>query len=143
MHEEYVAGNKVLAAAAEQKIATSSAEMEKASAKRAEAAERASRLRKGEDIPGGLRRFTRNDFEKMLREAGFSPKLLRRARQVNEISEVFGFEFLLEQILLAQERAECATTRRLHRGVETINALSPAELDALGAALAEGGDAEP
>src|SRR6516162_258794 len=78
MHEEQVGGQKELMAAAERAIAGGSEAMNKAAAQIADAKDRAERLRKGEDVPGGLAKpLTLEDFFK----AGFTKEQLRDCEQ--------------------------------------------------------------
>ena len=76
--------HKILIASAEKKIAGYTAGSAQA-AERADAAkDRLARIDRGETVPGGL--VKRLDFEKLMREAGIAPALLKRAELLGSLT---------------------------------------------------------
>jgi hypothetical protein len=114
MHEEKVGGQKELIAATERAIAGGSELMTKAAAQIADAKDRAKRLRKGEDVPGGLAKpLTLEDFFK----AGLTKEELRRCEQMHAVCEALGFETVLKLLHTERDQAEWRALRALHRRV--------------------------
>jgi hypothetical protein len=114
VHEEQVGGQKELMAEAERAIAGGSELMTKPAAQIADAKDRAERLRKGEDVPGGLAKpFTLEDFFK----AGFTKEELRRCDQMRDVCEALGFEAVVKLLIAERDRAELRALRALHRAV--------------------------
>lgn len=119
MHAETVEGHKGLAITAERKIAEGQAEAVKAASHRDAAKERRERLQRGEDVPGGLGKpLTREDAERILREAGLTASDIRDCVRTHEVSEAFGFETLMKAIHDARDRSERNVVRRLHRLID-------------------------
>jgi hypothetical protein len=115
MHAGTVEGHKGLAAKAEHTAAEGEAEMAKAASHREAARERRERLERGEDMPGGLDKpLTREDLERILRDAGWTTSDIRRSIDISKLSDV-EFDAMLEQIHAARERAEKSATRRVLR----------------------------
>jgi hypothetical protein len=97
MHAETVEGHKGLAITAERKIAEGQAEAVKAASHRDAAKERRERLQRGEDVPGGLGKpLTREDAERILREAGLTASDIRDCVRTHEVSEAFGCKIFTE-----------------------------------------------
>jgi hypothetical protein len=83
MHEGTAEGRKVLVATVERTIATSQAAAAEAADKAAQAKDRAERLKKGEDVPGGVDKpLTRADF---LKAGGFTAADLRHLEFVGSV----------------------------------------------------------
>jgi len=75
MNQSTVEEHKALAATVEHAIASGQAGAANAAAKTAIAKERVARIRKGEDVPGGLgKRFTSEDAIKILRANRLQPE---------------------------------------------------------------------
>src|SRR5258708_36706053 len=85
MNQEKVDGTKALVAAAQGAIATGEAEASKAAVSLARAKDRAERIRRGEDVQGGLGGPV--DFETMLRKAGLTATDIQHARNVAELTD--------------------------------------------------------
>ena len=116
MNQATAEGQRGLAAAAGGAAAGCEAEAAKADANAAVAKERVERLKKGEDVPGGLGRpFTREDCERILRDAGFTTSDFRNLEIVHEVSELGGFEEMLKETHKMVERAERAASRAVLR----------------------------
>ena len=91
----------------ERKVAEGEAEMAKAASHRDAAKERRERLQRGEDVPGGLGKpLTREDAERIMREAGMTTSDIQHCVQVHDVSEAIGFETLMKAIHDATHRAE-------------------------------------
>jgi hypothetical protein len=116
MHAEAAEGNKQLAVSAERKAAEAQAGAEAACAKAEAAKDRAERLKRGETVSGGLgKKPTREDFERILRDAGWTTKDIKNAETVARLSELGGFEELLDEIGERQKRTERAAARAVLR----------------------------
>jgi hypothetical protein len=109
MQAERAEGNRQLAATAERTAAEAQAEADKARAEAEAAADRLDRLKRGEAVAGGLGEPV--DIERVLREAGWTARDFNRARQTHAISELGGFEELLEEINKRHRWAEDAARR--------------------------------
>jgi hypothetical protein len=119
MHAGTVEGHKGLATTAERKVAEGEAEMAKAASHRDAAKERRERLQRGEDVPGGLGKpLTREDAERIMREAGMTTSDIQHCVQVHDVSEAIGFETLMKAIHDATHRAERNIVRGFHRLID-------------------------
>ena len=119
MNAETVEGHKGLVAQAERKIADGQSATANAAANAAIAKERIERLKRGENVEGGLGKpLSWEDCERIMREAGLTAADMRYAMQVNAVSDAFGFETMLEAILDAKQRAERSVVHRLHRRIK-------------------------
>jgi hypothetical protein len=115
MHAGTVEEHKGLGTTVERRVAAGEAEMAKAAGHRDAAKERRERLQRGEDVPGGLGKpMTSEDFEQILREAGWSASDIQRSVDISKLSDV-EFEEMLREIHVATERAGKAATRRVLR----------------------------
>ena len=81
------------------------------------AKDRRERLERGEDVPGGFGKpFTREDAERILREAGID---FQHCSDVAELSKLMGFAPLCDELFAvgdgARARAEKAVIRALLR----------------------------
>jgi hypothetical protein len=113
MHEAHVEDHKSLGAVTERAIASSKAGAAEASTKAAAAKERADRIRRGEDVPGGLGKpLTREDFDRILRKEGGDPEHCTR---LADVCKELGFETVFNMIYARKDRAERAIIRSLHR----------------------------
>ena len=117
MHAGSVEGHKALATTVERAIAVERAGMADTAAKREAAKERRERLERGEDVPGGFGKpFTREDMERILREAGIDPQ---HCSDVDELSSLIGFDAMCETLhpagFAAMKRAQRTIIRRLLR----------------------------
>jgi hypothetical protein len=111
MHAGMVEDHKGLAATAERKIAEGQAEMAKVAAGRDAAKERRERLERGEDVPGGLGKpLTREDAERILRDAGWSKSDIRQCVEMAGLPES-AFKAMVQDAIEAQEKAAKAATR--------------------------------
>jgi hypothetical protein len=100
--------HKSLIVSAEKKIAGYTAGSAEA-AKRADAAkERLERIRRGESVPGGLEK--RADFERLMKEAGITPSLLKRMKLLGTLTAE-EFESFLEKIHVGFEAMDKAMDR--------------------------------
>ena len=116
-NEETAAGHKALAATAEQVAANQQAKAADAAAKAAAAKERAERIRRGDDVPGGIGKpFTREDAERILRNEGIDPKECVR---FSEVCDAFGFDEVGKILTTERDRAERAAVRALHRRINS------------------------
>jgi hypothetical protein len=88
MHAETVEGQRGLAASVERRVAEGKAEMAKAASHRDAARKRRERLQRGEDVPGGLGKpHTREDFERILREVGWTASDIQRSIDINKLQQ--------------------------------------------------------
>jgi hypothetical protein len=117
MNQATAEDHKKLSAKAEQAAANLQAAAADADAKAAAAKERAERIKRGEDVAGGLGKpLTYEDYARICREAGIDPDHCVR---VYEVSKALGRETVLETIMAEKERAERAAVRALHRRIDT------------------------
>jgi len=86
--------HKSLIASAEKKIAEQTASAAEAAERAAVAKDRLERIKRGETVPGGLGK--RLDFEKLMREAGITPSLLKRMKLLGSLTDE-EFESFLEK----------------------------------------------
>jgi hypothetical protein len=116
MQAEQAEGNKRLAAQAERAAAKADTEALKARTRAEAAKDGAERLKRGEAVSGGLgRQLTLEDMERICRDAGWTTKDIERAHMVAELSELGGFEELLDEVQKRHRRAEFATVRAVLR----------------------------
>jgi hypothetical protein len=111
--------HKGLAATVAQAIASNQNAAADAAAKATAAKDRAERIKKGEDVPGGLGKpLTREDYERICREAGMTTSDLRHCERLHELHELVGdagCEEVIREIIEAKDRAERTAVRALHR----------------------------
>ena len=116
MHEEQIEGQRQLIASAERAIAKGQSAAANAAANAAEAKDRAERLKRGEDVPGGLDKPV--DLERVLREAGLTTRDINHMKLLAAIPEKAMsavHEISNEAFRKAGERAERAAVRRFVR----------------------------
>ena len=114
MNQDQADGHKELKAKAVQAIARDEAAAAKAAAEVAAAKDRIERIKRGEDVQGGLGK--RVDFEQILRNAGWTTADLQHARVMALLPEE-AISRLVELELEAGERASRATARRMARAL--------------------------
>ena len=112
MHEGQAEGLKQVAATAERGIAENRSAADNAAANAAEAKERVERLKRGEDVPGGLGKPV--DFDQICRDAGLSAADLRHYENVAALPEEV-MPTLRDMILAESERARRRLVRMLLR----------------------------
>jgi hypothetical protein len=111
LHASGVEDQKGLAATVERAIASGQEGAAAAAAQLAVARERVERIKKGEDVQGGLGKPPRReDFERILREAGVDPEHCIR---VHKVCEAFGYKRVFETIMKAKDRSERKAIRDL------------------------------
>jgi hypothetical protein len=116
MHADTVEGHKGLIATAERAIATGEAGAAKAESHAHKARDRVERIKRGEDVPGGLGKpMTREEWEAELIAAGFTRRDLRRMYRLNEIPETIARSVLLPEILKRKDQAENAAINAVWR----------------------------
>jgi len=115
MHQEQAEGQRQLAATAEQAASSGQAAATEAAAKAAAAKDRAARIRKGEDVPGGLGKPLTH--EAAAKAAGMSESEVTHAISVSELSEA-EYELYVQETFRAMMRAEEATKRAFIRRVK-------------------------
>jgi hypothetical protein len=101
MHTEQMEGHGRLIAGAEGQIAAIKAEAEKCAAAATDAKDRIERLKRGEDVASGL---TKPDWEKMLRESGWTTRDINHARLLSEVSHGFGNEEVRKLVWARREK---------------------------------------
>jgi hypothetical protein len=112
--------HKGLAAKAAEAITSGEVSAAQADIHAKEAADRIARIKRGEDVQGGLgRAITREDWQRELIAAGITREDLRRFKQVHEIIEAIGFDTFVKAIIDAKDRAERRIERGLHRLVRS------------------------
>jgi hypothetical protein len=107
---------KGLAATVAEAIRSGEAEAANADAHAKEAEHRVARIKRGEDVQGGLGKpRTREDWERELIAAGCTREQLEHCKQLYEVSEAIGFDTVKKAIVDAKHRAERRVLRGLHR----------------------------
>jgi hypothetical protein len=105
-----------LIAAAERAIAVAEQARAAAAAEATAAKDRVDRIKRGEDVPGGLGKpLTYEDMNRMLLEQGFTTSDLRHMELLGTLSEAELKDELLPEILKAHKRAERALVRAFVR----------------------------
>jgi hypothetical protein len=117
LNEEAATGHKALSVNAERTAASQQARASDAAANAVAARDRAERIKRGEDVPGGIGKPV--DIDAVLAAAGFSKTDSRRAVQLSQVCDAFGFEKVLKILLAERERADRAAVRALHRRLHT------------------------
>jgi hypothetical protein len=113
MAEDNLAGHQEIADLAERSITDAKPVIKDAGAKAATARNRIDRLKKGEAVSGGLGKpRTREEFIALL---GLSASEARHMMEVADLSNLMGFDKMLDEIKKSKERAERATVSRLLR----------------------------
>jgi hypothetical protein len=108
--------HKQLLATIQQTIETAEADAKAAAEKACDAGERASRLRAGEDVVGGLgKQPTQEDLERILRDAGWTTRDIEHADVVRRLSKLGGFEEYLAEVHKRHRLAEYAAARAILR----------------------------
>jgi len=108
--------HKQLLATIQQAIETAEADAKAAAEKACDAGERASRLRAGEDVVGGLgKQPTQEDLERILRDAGWTTRDTEHADVVRRLSKLGGFEEYLAEVHKRHRLAEYAAARAILR----------------------------
>lgn len=119
-----------LSAKAEQAAANLQAAAADADAKAAAAKERAERIKRGEDVQGGLgKALTREDFVRAMLEAGMDKRDLRFCQDVHELHKLVGddgFKEIHREIHEAVERTRHAVVRANVRAYRQLEAMGPA-----------------
>jgi hypothetical protein len=106
MNAEQAEGHKEIAAKSARIAADAEKGAAEAAARAATAKDRLDRLAKGEDVSGGLRKpMTREDMEKILKEAGWTAADTRFSGKLAELSED-EFGAFTQESLDAMDRAE-------------------------------------
>ena len=125
MHASTVQDHKGLIATAERAVAAGEAEAAKADAKAKASQECIERIEKGEDVSGGLGKpMTREDFNAILRSAGFTKQDFRRIEAIGKINErPGGMEFLVAETLRRTLRAHDAAARDVLKMIEGLEGL--------------------
>jgi hypothetical protein len=117
-HRDYLQGTVTdhggLAAKAERAITTGRAQAAEADAKAATAKDAADRLKKGEDVPVVEKPLTREDIERICRNAGLTTADLRHCELLASLPEDV-LPIIRDAAVKASERASRAATRRLAR----------------------------
>jgi hypothetical protein len=114
MNQSKVADHRALVAKAQGAIATGEADAAKAADSLARAKDRAERIRKGEDVHGGLGGPV--DLKAMLRKAGLTATDIQHARNVAELTDEEFEKFVaVEPVMKVIERADRARVRKLLR----------------------------
>lgn len=115
LHADTASDHERLIAKAEATRANIAAEQARAAAQAARAKDRIASIERGEDVFGGLGKPV--GYEQFLLKAGFTKADLDSFRQVNEVSNAFGFDTMMKAIREATSRAERSTLRALHRRI--------------------------
>jgi hypothetical protein len=116
MHQGTAEDHKQMLATVQRAIATAEAQAADCGAKAEAAKDRARRLRNGEAVPGGLRKpLGPEDFERILRDAGWTTQDIEHCRVVHRVFELGAFDELMTEIQKAHRRAELAAARALLR----------------------------
>jgi hypothetical protein len=114
LHAGTADDHRRLAAGAERAVTSSEAGRAQAAEYAASAEDRIAKIERGEDVQGGFGKpATREDFERVLIEAGMSKRDIQRAVQVSAISDAFGFDVLMRELRQAKDRAEDKVVRSL------------------------------
>jgi hypothetical protein len=116
MHTEQMEGHGRLIAGAEGQIAVSKAEAEKCAAAATEAKDRVERLKRGEDVAS---RLTKPDWEKMLRESGWTTSDINRARLLSKVTDAFGNEEVHKLVWERRDKVACREEMRTLRALKT------------------------
>lgn len=122
LHAGTVEDHKGLIAAAERKIAAGQAEIAKVMPERDAAKDRRKRLERGEDVSGGLSKpFTREDAERILREAGFTASDIQHSVDLHTLAKSMDWDTLVHELhavgTKASDRAEKAAVRAMLRTI--------------------------
>jgi hypothetical protein len=116
MHQGQADGHVQLVRTAEGAIAESQAAAAGAATKAADAKDRVERLKRGEDVPGGIgKRLTYEDATRIFHEAGLSDDDIAHAQLLAQLSESELKNELFPAMSKARDRAERALTRALVR----------------------------
>jgi hypothetical protein len=118
LNQDHAEQHKGLAAKVERTIAAAQAAAADAATGKAEAQERVERLRKGENLPGGLGKPL--DMEHIMREAGMTTADIRHCETLAEFSKLVGedgFEEFLQEHHKRMRRTERARDYAAMRAV--------------------------
>jgi hypothetical protein len=112
MHQEQVEGHKGLAGKVERTIAENEKATAQARERRDTAQNRLERLKNGENVQGGIHKpITREDLDRILREAGMTTADIRHCETLGEFSRLVGedgFEEFLQEHHKRKRRTEHA-----------------------------------
>jgi hypothetical protein len=111
MHEDQVCGHQALVATAERAIGDGKAGAAEAAAKAATTRDRVDRLKRGEDVPGFEKPLTREDMERILREAGRTTSDIEHMGLLATLSVSEIKNELVPELLKAKNRVEKRITR--------------------------------
>jgi hypothetical protein len=120
MQASTIEDHKALATDAQKAISSLTAGMAEAEQRAASAKERAQKLKNGENLSGGLSKSA-PDFEKILRDAGWTKADLRHARELNELGNRGLFEVFLAY---TRERSQKVAERFEHKTARDFLTLS-------------------
>ena len=105
--------HKRLVATAQRAVADGEAAANEAAAKAAAAKDRAERIKRGEDVPGGISKpLTRETFDRILHEAGWNAADIKRAELLATLTELEFRDDLMPALRNATDRVEKAVTCR-------------------------------
>ena len=105
MHQANLDDNKGMVEAAGRAVAQAQSGVEAASAKAAAAKDRVARLKRGEEVAGGVdRKLTREDAERAMREAGLSDRDIKKIRIVARLDNA-GLEEYVAEVDKLHDRA--------------------------------------
>ena len=111
LNAEAAEGHNRVLATAEKKTAEAQAAVADADAKIASLAQRLDRLRRGEDVPGGLNAPA--TLKELLRAIGWKPSDRRRALLLSAIERAGAHDMMMAEIMKSHTRAENAAVRRI------------------------------
>jgi hypothetical protein len=127
VNEATAEDQRALSAKAEQTASGLQAQAADAAANAATAKERAERIKRGEDVPGGIgKQQTYEDYERI-----FGKDVVRHMVKLAQVCEALGNETVLKVVMAEKERAERAAIRTLHRCIESTVADDEDEDEAL------------
>jgi predicted transcriptional regulator of viral defense system len=96
-----------------------SSNMANAAANAAVAKERVERIKRGENVEGGLgKQLSLEDYVRIMRDAGMTTGDIEHCMQASQVCDVFGFETMTKAIHETTERAQRNVVRRLHRRID-------------------------
>lgn len=106
--------HKALAETVARSITTMQVAADEAAANAATAKERTERIRRGEDIEGGLGKpMTREDYERILRKAGLTDADIAHCKRLHELSELGLMDEVYAETSKAREQSMRAVSRRM------------------------------
>ena len=117
MAQEQADDHKGLMASAERAIADNQASAADAADKVAAAKKRAERIKRGDDVQGGLGKP--ENFEQMLIKAGWTNSDIQHCSDVAELAALGSWDKTMQEMHKVQERAWRALVRKLLRQMRT------------------------